>query len=314
MKKQVAVLGTGSMGAPMAANLARIRPPLTVWNRTRAKAEALAPLGATVAPDIASAVAEADVVITMLQDGAAVTEVLAAAETAMKSGAVLVDMSSIPPDLAREHAARLAARGLGHLDAPVSGGTQGAEAGTLSIMVGGPEETYERVRTILTVLGRPTHVGPAGAGQVAKLANQVIVTVTLGAVSEALLLAAAAGADPAAVREALLGGTADSRILTLHGQRMLERNFLPGGLARNQLKDIDTAMTEAKAAGLTLPFAELAQTLYRSLVAIRGGELDHAGLLLELERLNPGKRVGDRQDRLPGAASSNLFEGASLDL
>jgi len=299
MRKRVAVLGTGLMGAPMAANLAKIRLPLTVWNRTPAKAHPLGALGATVASDIAAAVVEADIVITMLEHGEAVAAVLAQAELAMKPGAILVDMSSIPPALARDHAARLAARGLGHLDAPVSGGTAGAIAGTLSIMVGGPEELFERARTILTVLGRPTHVGPSGAGQVAKLANQVIVTVTLGAVSEALLLAAAGGADPAAVREALLGGTADSRILTLHGQRMLERNFLPGGLARNQLKDIDTAMAEARVLGLSLPFAELAATLYRSLVETRGGELDHAGLLLELERLNPGKRVGDRADRLP---------------
>jgi len=299
MRKRVAVLGTGLMGAPMAANLAKIRLPLTVWNRTPAKSQPLAALGAVVAPDIATAVAEADIVITMLEHGDAVAAVLDQAEPAMKPGAILVDMSSIPPALARDHAARLGLRGLGHLDAPVSGGTAGAVAGTLSIMVGGAEELFERARTILTVLGRPTHVGPSGAGQVAKLANQVIVTVTLGAVAEALLLAAAGGADPAAVREALLGGTADSRILTLHGQRMLERNFLPGGLARNQLKDIDTAMAEARVQGLTLPFAELAATLYRSLVETRGGELDHAGLLLELERLNPGQRVGDRADRLP---------------
>lgn len=299
MKKRVTVLGTGLMGAPMAANLAKVHLPVTVWNRTRAKAEPLAAHGIAIAADIAAAVAEADIVITMLEHGEAVAAVLAAAEPAMKPGAVLVDMSSIPPALARDHAARLADRGLGHLDAPVSGGSASAIAGTLAIMVGGSEEAFERARTILTVLGRPTHVGPSGSGQVAKLANQIVVTVTLGAVAEALLLASAAGADPAAVREALMGGTADSRILTLHGQRMLERNFLPGGLARNQLKDIDTAMVEAGRAGLSLPFAEMAATLYRSLVETRGGELDHAGLLLELERRNPGKRVGDRPDRLP---------------
>jgi 2-hydroxy-3-oxopropionate reductase len=175
----------------------------------------------------------------------------------------------------------------------VSGGTAGAEAATLAIMVGGSKAAFERARPVFETLGRPTLVGPSGAGQLAKLANQLIVGVTIGAVAEALLLAAGGGADPAAVREALLGGFADSRILQLHGNRMLDRNFVPGGTARTQLKDLDSALAEARAAGLTLPILERVDALYRDLVAAGDGALDHSGLLVGLERLNGGRiRVG----------------------
>ncbi len=299
--RRIALLGTGLMGAPMGARLIEAGFDLAVWNRTRAKAEPLAARGARLADTPAEAVAEAEAVVTMLENGPVVGAVLfdRGAAEALAPNALVIDMSSIPPATAREHAARLEALGARHLDAPVSGGTVGAEAGTLTIMVGGERADFERAQELFAVFGRATHVGPHGAGQLAKLANQIIVGVTIGAVAEALLLAAAGGADPAAVREALRGGFADSRILELHGQRMIERTFLPGGRSAIQLKDLETIVAAAKDAGLTLPFSETARTLFESLVASGGSDYDHSALLLELERRNPPARVGDKPDTLP---------------
>jgi len=214
-------------------------------------------------------------------------------------GALVIDMSSAPPDLARTHAKWFAARGIDYLDAPVSGGTIGAEQATLAIMVGGAPAAFERAAPIFAALGRATLVGPAGSGQ---LANQAIVAVTIGAVAEALLLAAAGGADPAAVRQAILGGFADSRVLALHGNRMILRDFIPGGPADHQVKDCATIVATAKAAGLTLPFAETALALFRDLVAHGGARYDHSALLLELERRNAPARIGTAPDRLPAAS------------
>ena len=206
-------------------------------------------------------------------------------------------MSSSPPPLARDHAARFQAHGIGYLDAPVSGGVVGARAGSLAIMAGGREPRFRAPEPIFAPLGRPTLVGPAGSGQLAKCCNQAIVAITIGAVSEALLLAAASGADPAAVREALSGGFADSRVLQLHGKRMIERDFMPGGRARVQLKDQDTILAAAKDAKLRLPLSEAVTALYRALVAHGGSELDQNALLLELERINVPARVGTAPDR-----------------
>ncbi len=301
MASRVAVLGTGLMGAPMAANLVKAGHGLTVWNRTASKTEPLIAQGARGAGSPAEAVAEAEVVVTMLESGPVVGSVLfdSGAADALRPGTLVIDMSSIPPATAREHAARLEDKGAAHLDAPVSGGTVGAEAGTLAIMVGGRRADFERARELFAPLGRATYVGPHGAGQIAKLANQIIVGVTIGAVSEALLLAAAGGADAAAVREALRGGFADSPILAIHGQRMLERTFLPGGRSAIQLKDLETIVTTAKEFSLALPFSETARERFESLVAAGGGDYDHSALLLELERRNAPARLGEGPDTLP---------------
>jgi 2-hydroxy-3-oxopropionate reductase len=176
--------------------------------------------------------------------------------------------------------------GLGFLDAPVSGGPGGAEQGTLAIMAGGAQADFDRVRPLLGHLGRPVLVGPAGSGQLAKLCNQTIVALTIGAVAEALLLARAGGADPAKVREAMTGGYAGSLILEVHGQRMIDRAFAPGGPSRLQLKDLHNILDAAASAGLQLPLAAHVTAMYESLVAGGGAELDHSALLLELERLN----------------------------
>jgi len=286
------------MGSRMASRLVEAGHKVAVWNRSPDKARPLAQMGARLAADARDTAREADIVITMLADGNAVGEVLMAGGLAqsMRRGAIHVDMSSIPPPVAREHHAKLRELGVGHIDAPVSGGPSGAEQGTLAIMAGGEPDLFEKVVPVLRHLGRPTLVGPAGSGQLAKLCNQIIVAVTIGAVSEALLLAHQGGADPAKVREALKGGFADSLILQLHGQRMLERRFAPGGPCRLQLKDLRTILAAAEECGLSLPLAGHVTDLYQSLVDRGGGEYDHSALLLEIERMNAPKRLGTAQD------------------
>lgn len=293
---RIAFLGIGLMGRPMATNLINAGYPVTVWNRSPEKARALAGQ-AGVAESAAQAVAQADRIITMLENGDAVQQVLVeqGVAEAIQPGAVFLDMSSIAPEMAKSHAGRLKARGVGYIDAPVSGGTVGAEQATLSIMAGGSHEDLEAVRPLLETLGRVTHIGPAGSGQLAKLANQAIVGITIGAVSEALLLAAKGGADPEAVREALLGGFAGSRILELHGQRMLARNFEPGAPSRIQLKDMRMILDQARAEDLTLPLAQQAFQSYSALIALGEGECDHSALLLQLEHLNQ-TRMSDPSD------------------
>jgi 2-hydroxy-3-oxopropionate reductase len=303
----IAFLGIGLMGRPMAANLLAAGYRVTVWNRSPGKTAPLVAAGARAAATVAEAVSEAvggaDIVFTMMSDGAAVGEVLfgeAGAAAALAEGALVIDCSSIEPSRARDHAERLAARGIGALDAPVSGGPSGAEAASLAIMAGGSEADYARGGPVLQALGRPLRVGPAGAGQLAKLANQIIVGLGIAAVAEALLLASQGGAEPARVREAMSGGFADSLVLQIHGERMLERKFLPGGAARIHLKDFTNIVAEAEACGLELPFSRIALELFQSLVDRGGGGYDHSALLLELEHRNPPARLGTAPDQLPG--------------
>lgn len=280
---RIGFAGIGLMGAPIVGRLLRAGLDVTVWNRTRAKAEALRAGGARVADSAAECARGAEIFVTMLENGDVVREVLfdAGAAEALVPGAVVVDMSSIRPGEAREHAAVLGAQGIAHLDAPVSGGTVGAEAGTLAIMVGGTEAAFAQARPILEILGRPLRVGPAGAGQIAKLANQMIVGTTIGAVAEALVFAGRAGADPALVREALRGGFADSRILDLHGARMVAGDFETRGRTSIQIKDMENALATAAEAGVAMPFTELGLGLFRELLE-REGDVDHSGLWLTL--------------------------------
>ena len=287
--KKIAFLGTGLMGAPMARRLLQAGYSLTVWNRNPDKAKALESDGATVAPSPAEAVDGADIVITMLTDGKAVGDVLFESGCAerLAKGAKVIDMSSIAPAIAKEHAAKLEALGIAHVDAPVSGGVVGAEAGTLAIMAGGDADVVASLQEVFTAMGRVTHVGPSGAGQICKLANQQIVAVTIGAVAEAMILVEAGGASREAFRNAIRGGFADSRILEIHGRRMVERAFDPGGMAKNQLKDLNAVMDVADALSLTLPLTSGVRTEFTDFVEGGGGPLDHSGLLLHLEKLNP---------------------------
>ncbi len=284
----ITVLGTGKMGFPMARRLCEAGHTVHVWNRSRAKAEGLAAFGASVHDTATGAVQGAEFVITMLEHGPVVEQVLfeMGVAGAMKPGTVLIDMSSIKPAEARAHAERLGGMGITHLDAPVSGGTLGAEAGTLAIMAGGKATTFERVKPLFAALGRATLVGPSGAGQLAKLANQMIVGITIGAVAEALLLCQKGGADPAKVKEAISGGFADSRILQVHGQRMVERDFAPRGRMTVQLKDMRNALETAAGLGFTAPITGLLEQLYADGVDHGFSDLDHAGLFAELARRN----------------------------
>ena len=286
---KISFLGTGLMGSHMARNILKAGFSLTAWNRTLAKAQALIADGADVPATAAEAIAEADIVITMLSDGPTVHDLLFEQElaAAMKAGTLLIDMSSIKPSEARTHAALMRERGLHHLDAPVSGGTKGAEAGSLAIMAGGDEAVFTRAVSVLSAMGRPVRVGPDGSGQLSKLANQTIVAVTIGVVAEAMLLAEKGGADPAAIRDALKGGFADSVILQQHGERMTTSNFEPGGLSRMQLKDINNALEEAGQHELILPLTEQVKTRYTTLIEeMNGADTDHSALYLELLRQN----------------------------
>jgi 2-hydroxy-3-oxopropionate reductase len=264
-----------------------------VWNRTRAKAEALSADGAIVADTPAQAVSRADIVITMLEHGGVVHDVLfdpalPGAEAGLKPGTLVIDMSSILPEQAQAHARRLDSIGVRALDAPVSGGTIGAEAGSLAIMVGGAPADFEQARHVLAVLGRPVHVGPSGCGQLTKLANQMIVGITIGAVAEALLLAERGGADPAKVREALRGGFAESRILEVHGQRMVDGDFAKRGSLAIQLKDLRNALHTAVGLGFDAPVTQHLSALYADAAAHGFADLDQSGVFKELQRRQTG--------------------------
>lgn len=285
----IAFLGTGLMGARMVRNLLGAGFSLCVWNRTLAKAEVLVADGATLAQTPAQAVKGADIVISMLSDGA--TSGAIQAEPDLRANltdkAVWVEMGSIKPEEARTQAIDLATLGVAHLDAPVSGGTRGAEAATLAIMAGGDSAVFDRVLPVLQAMGRPVLVGPSGTGQLSKLANQAIVAVTIGAVAEAMLLVEQGGADPAAVRSALYGGFADSVILQQHGERMTTGNFDPGGLSKFQLKDLNNLLGEAAQLKLRLPLSENVQERFTHFCeAMDGGDRDHSGLYLELKARN----------------------------
>ena len=286
--RSIAFLGTGLMGAPMARRLLRSGFAVTVWNRNRAKAQDLVRDGAVVADTPAEAVRGASVVLTMLTDGKAVEDVLfkQGAAEALDAGAVVIDSSSISPDAAREHALKLAERGISHLDAPVSGGVVGATAGTLAIMAGGDAALIDELADVFAPLGRVTHVGPSGCGQLAKLGNQQIVAITIGAVAEAMLLVEAGGGSREAFRRAIRGGFAESRILDVHGQRMVDRDFGTAGPSKLQLKDLNNIIATAGSLALTLPLTEAVRAEFAEFVEHGGGETDHSGLLLQLEEKN----------------------------
>jgi 2-hydroxy-3-oxopropionate reductase len=285
-QRTIAFLGTGLMGAPMVRRLLDAGFAVTAWNRDISKAEALRADGADVAETAALAVEGAPVVFTMLSDGNAVGDVLFSqgVAEALSPGAVVIDCSSITPEAARDHAARIGERGIRHLDAPVSGGVVGASAGTLAIMAGGSADVVDALSDVFSALGRVTHVGPSGTGQLAKLGNQQIVAITIGAVAEAMMLVEAGGGSPEAFRRAIRGGFAESRILEIHGQRMVERNFGGAGPSKLQLKDLKNIVAEAKSLALTLPLTEAVRAEFAAFVEDGNGDTDHSGLLLHLER------------------------------
>jgi 3-hydroxyisobutyrate dehydrogenase-like beta-hydroxyacid dehydrogenase len=294
----IAFLGIGLMGKPMATRLAQAGYPLRAWNRTAAKADALRAVGAQACATLEEALRGADIVISILEAGPVVSQVLDAALPSLEPGTLWIDMSSTRQDEAIGFAARLAQEACRFIDAPVSGGVLGAEAGTLAIMAGASPADFMQAEPVLRALGSAKPVGPVGSGQVAKLCNQLIVGATIHIVAEALLLADAAGADAAAVREAIRGGFAGSRVLEVHGQRMLDRNFLPGGQIKTQLKDQRNILAAAAEAGVSLPVTELVTRQYETIEAALPSA-DHSAALIALERMNPGKRLGHAADTLP---------------
>ena len=284
----ITVLGIGNMGLPMSERLCAAGYNVSVWNRSPGKTDSLAALGAVVHQQASAAVKGADIVVSMLESGPVVEDVLfnQGVAQAMKPGTLLIDMASIKPREARDHAARLGALGIAHLDAPVSGGVAGAEDGKLVIMVGGKAVDFERAQPVFAYFGRATHVGPHGSGQLAKLANQMIVGITIGAVAEALLFTKAGGADMAKVKEAITGGFADSRILQVHGQRMVERDFAPRARMSIQLKDMRNALATADEIGFAAPVTALFEKLYAEGIEHGLSDLDHSGLFVELASRN----------------------------
>lgn len=287
--ERIGFIGLGIMGKPMAMNLLKAGYPLSVLARASAGTQEVIAAGAKAQPTPAAVAEVSDVVITMLPDSPQVEEVILGPNGVLEGirpSGLIIDMSTVLPATARRVAAAARERGAEALDAPVSGGQVGAQNATLSIMVGGSAEAFQRARPIFEKLGKNiVHVGEAGAGQVTKAANQIVVAVTIAAVSEALVLAARAGVDPAKVREALLGGFAQSRILDLHGNRMLQRNFQPGFKAKLHRKDLSIILDTARELGVALPVTGVVTELMNALIAHGGGELDHSALVTVLETL-----------------------------
>ena len=285
---KIGFIGLGIMGAPMAGHLQAAGHPL--FTRVRHKApEALVSSGMTLCTTHKGVAERADIVILMLPDTPQVEEVLFAEEgvaAGLTPGKVVVDMSSISPIATKEFAAKIRAKGCEYLDAPVSGGEVGAKNATLSIMVGASEAAFERIKPVFERMGKNiTRVGDVGDGQTAKVANQIIVALNIEAVSEALLFAAKAGADPAKVRQALMGGFASSKILEVHGERMIKRTFDPGFRIELHQKDLNLALSSARALGVSLPNTATAQELFNACAAHGGKGWDHSAMVRALEKL-----------------------------
>jgi 2-hydroxy-3-oxopropionate reductase len=290
MAERIGFIGLGIMGKPMAANLRRAGYALVVHSRSRGPVEELVAAGASEAASPAAVARESDVVVTMLPDSPDVRQVMLGANgviEGVRAGQLVVDMSTISPAVAREVAGALSARGAAVLDAPVSGGQRGAIDATLSIMVGGPRAAFERALPVFQAMGKNiVHIGDEpGAGQVAKACNQVVVAVTILAVAEALTLARKAGVDVAKVREALLGGFAQSRILDAHGQRILDRNFAPGFRIRLHEKDLGIALAAGRTYGVPLLATSVAHEAMSALIAQGHQDLDHSALARFVEHL-----------------------------
>lgn len=297
MTERVGFIGLGVMGAPMARHVVAAGYSLTVHSRSAAPVEALAADGATPAGSPADVSSASDVVITMLPDTPDVEHVLfgeAGVASTAAPGSLVIDMSTIDPIATRTFAERLGAKDVAMLDAPVSGGQVGANAGTLSIMVGGPDEAFERARPLFEAMGSTiVHVGPSGAGQIAKACNQLVIAAAVEAVGEAFVLARKAGVDPAKVREALLGGFAGSKVLEVHGQRMLDGAFEPGFRSELMAKDGRIVASAADALGAPVPAFEVVNERLQAMLGAGRGGLDYAALVTLLED-EAGVAVRDR--------------------
>ena len=285
--KKIGFIGIGLMGLPMAKNLLKAGYELKAFNRTIKKAEPLKEFGAEISQSIKEVVSNNDI-IRAIQFDISVDQVMDDKDFLenIKPGATVIDMSSVKPETAKFHGENLKSKNINYLDAPVSGGTIGAEEASLAIMVGGEQKVFDNNIDILKVMGSPTLVGPLTSGQVSKLANQIIVSLTIGAVAEAVTLCEKAGADPKKMIKALSGGWADSKILQTHGHRMIDKDFTPKGKTSVHLKDMNNILGCAKDSKVHLPISTLVRDMYNNLVENGHGEDDHSSLYKEIERIN----------------------------
>ena len=285
---KVGFIGIGLMGLPMAKNILKAGYNLKAFNRSQNKALVLKEFGAEITTSIDEVVKDSDVIITMLTDDTAINEVMGSPNFLenLKTSSTVIDMSSVKPTTATKYGNNLKSKNVKYLDAPVSGGTIGAEEGSLAIMVGGEQNDFNESYDILKTMGNPTLVGPLGSGQVSKLANQIIVGLTIGAVAEAITLCEKAGANPDKMIKALSGGWADSKILQTHGKRMIDKDFTPKGRTSVHLKDMNNILECANSHNTHLPISNLVKEMYKTLVENGHGETDHSSLYKEIERIN----------------------------
>ena len=285
MKKiKVGFIGLGLMGLPMVKNILKKKYPLIAWSRSKKNYKKIQKLGAKTFQNLIDLPAKCQVIIMMLVDDKVCMQISNKLKNKLKKGQILIDMSSTKKKTAIKIEKNISPNKAHFLDAPVSGGTVGAEKGTLAIMAGGKKRIFNKVKNLLNTMGKVTYVGKTGSGQVAKLANQAIVGITIGAVSEALILSKAAGANPRAVREAIKNGFAGSPILENHGKRILENNFKPGGKCSTQLKDMENIIQTARDSNVHLPISDKVKKLYALMVKQGKSNLDHSALYLLLKR------------------------------
>ena len=284
MKKiKVGFIGLGLMGLPMAKNILKKKYPFIAWSRSKKNYKKIQKLGAKICHNLKDLPTKCQVIIMMLVDDKVCMQISNKLKNKLKKGQILIDMSSTKKKTAIKIEKNIRSKAY-FLDAPVSGGTVGAEKGTLAIMAGGKKRIFNKVKNLLNTMGKVTYVGKTGSGQVAKLANQAIVGITIGAVSEALILSKAAGANPRAVREAIKNGFAGSPILENHGKRILENNFKPGGKCSTQLKDMENIIQTARDSNVHLPISDKVKKLYALMVKQGKSNLDHSALYLLLKR------------------------------
>lgn len=284
-KLKVGFVGVGLMGLPMVKNIAKHNYPLVVWNRSKKNLKKINKQKIEVCQNIINLPSQCQVIIMMLSNDKVCLEISNKLKKKIKKNQILIDMSSTKQKTAIEIEKKIKSKGGYFLDAPVSGGTLAAKIGKLAIMVGGEKKIFEKTKNLLKSMGTVTYVGKTGSGQVAKLANQAIVGITIGAVSEALILAESAGADPKAVRKAIKNGFAGSQILEIHGKRILEKNFEPGGKCSTQLKDMKNIIETAKTYKIHLPLSEKIKKLYEIIVKEGKSSLDHSALYLLIKKL-----------------------------
>jgi len=285
---KISFIGTGLMGFPMAKNLLKKNLDLKIFSRTLEKSKPLEEFGGKIINSLSEAIIDSDIIFTMLTDDDAVEKVLGSKDFLknLKSSSTVIDMSSIKPKIAIKYGKLLKENNLNFLDAPVSGGTIGAEQGNLAIMVGGDQKIFDNAIDVLKIMGNPTLVGPIGSGQISKLANQIIVGVTIGAVAEAITLCEKAGVDGNKFIKALSGGFADGKILQNHGKRMIKKDFSPKGKVSTHLKDMNNILECANDFNTQLPISNLIQSMFKSLVDNGNSDDDHSALYKEIENLN----------------------------